>query len=117
MTVMICCRCDQPIESGEPHERLLRDSMSGPGITMQRHARCADEPRAVPVRSQAGGPHWYAVDDGSRLPPMSPAHALAWGRFLTHLGACGQCDGDDPWSCEAGRVLRRAWRAASRESW
>ncbi|MFJ4768286.1 hypothetical protein ACIP88_04065 [Streptomyces uncialis] len=117
MTVMICCRCDQSIESGELHQRLLRDSMSGAGITMHRHERCADEPGAVSAPGKAGGPQWYGAEDWSRLPPMSPAHALAWGRFLTHVGACGQCNGDDPWSCEAGRVLRRVWRTAARESW
>ncbi|MCX4663965.1 hypothetical protein ACIBCB_08115 [Streptomyces uncialis] len=77
MTVMICCRCDQPIESGELHQRLLRDSMSGSAITMHRHERCADEPRTVPVRGQAGGPQWYGAEDWSGLPPMSPAHASA----------------------------------------
>ncbi|MEU0688108.1 hypothetical protein [Streptomyces uncialis] len=84
---------------------------------MHRHERCADESRIIPIGGEAGGPQWYGAEDWSRPAPMSPAHALAWGRFLTHVGACGRCNGDDPWSCDTGRVLRRAWRTAARESW
>ncbi|MFI5943699.1 hypothetical protein ACIBCB_26080 [Streptomyces uncialis] len=90
---VICCRCDGDIGSGEPYETLLRHSMSGPGTRMHRHTRCPDE-------------------SSTR---QAALHA-AWGKLMTHLGACAVCLSDEPGECVTGRRLREEWRAAERDA-
>ncbi|MFJ7421956.1 hypothetical protein ACIQXD_25645 [Streptomyces uncialis] len=98
---VFCCRCDGVIGAGEAYEDLLRHSMSGPGARVQRHVRCPGEDTGA----------------GSRDPAVLEAvHYVAWGRLMTHLGACPECLSDDPWDCPTGRRLRKEWRTAERDT-
>ncbi|MYY12597.1 hypothetical protein GT204_27795 [Streptomyces sp. SID4919] len=97
---MICCRCDGPIEVGDPYEVLLRHSVSRPATRTHRHTHCPDE------ATRADRDH-AALED---------ARYAAWGRLMTHLGACPQCPDDDLWACPTGRRLRKEWRTAERDA-
>lgn len=97
---LICCRCDGPIEDGEPYEVLVRYSVSRPGTRTHWHTYCPDE------ATRADRDH-IALED---------ARYDAWGRLMTHLGVCAQCLDDDPWDCPTGRRLRKDWRTAERDA-
>ncbi|MFJ4772649.1 hypothetical protein ACIP88_26705 [Streptomyces uncialis] len=110
---MICCRCDGPIEVGEPYEVLLRHSVSRPATRTHRHTHCPDEATRTHQHTQCPDKATRADRDHAAL---EDARYAAWGRLMTHLGACAQCPDDDPWACPTGRRLRKEWRTAERDA-
>lgn len=54
----------------------------------------------------------HATAPSYALPfPDDAVHYLAWGRLMTHVGACPECLSGDPFGCDTAHALRRAWQA------